>query len=161
MQQPITVDGATLVRSYEHVSRVIEVAGIPIAGWNEMTGGGIAREGQTDIFGAGDEPRGTTNGRAVPQDITLKLEWATWEQLKTALLLQAIATGDTSATNYQKVSWEIVDQFRGATLFIPSITRTHSVKIKAEAPETPNDGTQFYMTLTLKQNGVPRETQGI
>lgn len=85
----------------------------------------------------------------------------TWEQLKTALLLQAIATGDTSATNYQKVSWEIVDQFRGATLFIPSITRTHSVKIKAEAPETPNDGTQFYMTLTLKQNGVPRETQGI
>lgn len=157
MQQPITTDGATLVRSYEHVSRVIEVSNLTIAGWTEMTGGGVTREGVNHIFGAGDEPRGATNGKAVPQDITLKLEWATWDLLKTNLTLLAIATGDTSDTNYQKVVWEIVDQFRGATFAIPSIERTYSVKIMTEAPETPNDGTQFYMTLTLKQVGVPKE----
>lgn len=158
MQQPITVDGSTLIASYEHVSRVIEVAGIPIAGWNDMTGGGIQRDGQAYVHGAGDEPRGLTDGKVTPQDLTLKVEIYTWEAVvKPALRAQALLRGDISTTAHQKVPFQIVDQFRGAALGIPSKTTTYTVKIGADKPSTPNDGNQFYQELTLKQTGVPKE----
>ncbi len=161
MDQPITSDGRTLEASYEHNSRVINFAGKDYAGWNEMTGGGIQREGQTDVFGAGDVPRGTTDGKAVPQDLNLKLEVATWERIKADLVAMAVANGDTSATNYQKVVFQVVDQFRGATPTIPSKTITYSVKIKADKPATQSDGTQVYQEVTLKQHGVAKETYGV
>lgn len=160
MADPFTADGATLQGSYEHVRRAVEFNGQPLAGWLEITGGGIQREGQNYVFGAGDTPRGVTDGRAVPQDITCKLEWFTWQTLKNLLIVQAITNGDTSSTNYMKVEWNIVDQFRGATATQPTLTRTYTVKIKGEAPDTPNDGNQFYAEMTLIQVGVPQETYG-
>lgn len=158
MADPFTADGATLQGSYEHVRRAIEFNGQPFAGWLELTGGGVQREGQNYVFGAGDQPRGVTDGRAVPQDITCKLEVYTWQSLKSALADQARSAGDTSETNYQKIAWQIVDQYRGADPTQPTLTRTYTVKVKGEAPDTPNDGNQFYAELTLVQTGIPQET---
>lgn len=160
MSDPYTADGNTLQASYEHESRVLELDSVPYSGWNELTGGGVAREGQTHVFGAGGHPRGLTNGRAVPQDLTLKLEGYTWQNLKNALILKALAAGDNSDTNYQKVEWQIVDQWRGASPTQPTITTTTTVKVKSEVKETPNDGNQFYYTLTLMPVGIPQETFG-
>lgn len=161
MADPFTIDGATLQASYEHVRRVIEFNGIPFNGWSEVTGGGIQRDGQNHVFGAGDEPRGVTDGKATPQDITAKLEIYTWQALKAELQAFALALGDASATNYHKVEWQIVDQYRGATPLQPSLTITYTVKIQAEKPNTPNDGNQFYQELTLKQVSIPQESYGI
>lgn len=160
MAEPFTLDGNTLQASYEHVQRSVEFEALPFAGWVEITGGGVQREGQTDVFGAGDEPRGKTNGRAVPQDLTAKLEWFTWQSLKQALIVKALALGDNSGTNYQKVEWQIVDQFRGANPTQPTLTRTYTVKVKGESPDTPNDGNEFYVELVLTQVGIPQETYG-
>src|SRR5690242_18921606 len=110
MGAPFTLDGNTLQGSYEHVRRSIEFNGKPYAGWSEITGGGVQREGQNYVFGAGDEPRGVIDGRAVPQDITAKLEVYTWQSLKIDLIVEAIAKRDSYRTNYQKVEWQIVDQ---------------------------------------------------
>lgn len=158
MAEPFTLDGNTILASYEHVRRSVEFKGLPFAGWLEITGGGVGREGQSDIFGAGDEPRGATDGRAVPKDLTAKLELYTWQSLKQALTIEALALGDNSGTNYQKVEWQIVDQYRGANPTQPTLTRTYTVKIKEENPDTPNDGNQFHMELVLKQIGIPKET---
>jgi hypothetical protein len=160
MSEPFTLDGGSLVGSYEHVRRVLELDGLPFNGWNEATGGGIAREGQNHVFGAGDTPRGVTDGKAVPQDLELKLEMYTWETFKSFLKLKALSLGDNSDTNHQKVEWQIVDQYRGANPLQPSKTVTTTVKIAAEKPETPNDGNQFYMVLTLKPTSVPQESFG-
>src|SRR5829696_2659556 len=135
MTLPFTADGATLVASYEHVRRVIEFDSQPFNGWLEVTGGGVQREGQNYVFGAGDEPRGVTDGKATPQDLTAKLEVYTWQALKAALRAKAIAGGDTSATAHQKVEWTIVDQYRAQNAAKPSLTVTYTVKIAAEKPD--------------------------
>lgn len=157
MTEPFTLDGNALIGSYEHVRRSIEFAGLPFAGWLELTGGGFQREGQNYVYGAGDEPRGVTDGRVTPQDITCKMEIGTFELLKAALTAAAIANGDTSATNYTKVPWQVVDQYRGADLTQKTLTITSTVKMNAVKPDTPNDGNQFYKELTLKQVGVAKE----
>lgn len=159
MPQPITVDGRTLLASYEHASRVLEVAGIPIAGWNKLTGGGTSRENQNYVWGAGDEPRGLTDGRVVPQDYTLAIETLTFEGLlRPALAAQALLTGDTTETAYQKVPFTIVDQWVAKELGQPSLTIRSTVKIGGDKPMTENDGTQFGYELTLKQVGVPKRS---
>lgn len=155
MSSPFTLDGAALVGSYEHVRRTIECDGLVFNGWSDVTGGGVKREGQNHVFGAGDSPRGVTDGKAVPQDISMKLEMYTWDILRAHLTLKALALGDTSETAYQKVPWQIVDQYRGASVLQPSFTLTTEVKINGDTPETPNDGTQFYQVLTLKPTGIP------
>lgn len=160
MADPFTADGNVLLASYEHVRRAIEFNHTPFAGWSEFTGGGIQREGQNYVFGAGDEPRGITDGHAVPQDLTGKVEILTWQLLKQSLQAFAIAQGDASGTNYQKVEWQIVDQYRAQDPTKPTLTITYTVKIGAEKPQTPNDGTQFYQELTLKQVGIAQETFG-
>lgn len=160
MADPFTIDGATLVASYEHVSRSLELDGIPFAGWSEMTGGGTSREGRVLVYGAGDEPRGLTNGKVKPGDLTLKLEVATHRALKAALRAKALAFGDASATAHQKIDFQLVDQFRGANFTQASLTLTYTVRIGAETPNTPNSGEQFYQELTLNQVSVAKEKFG-
>lgn len=160
MAEPFTLDGNTLQASYEHVRRSVEFQGFPYAGWSEITGGGIHREGQAHVFGAGDAPRGVTDGRAVPQDLTARFEVYLWQSLKGALIAQALLFGDNSETNYQKVEWQIVDQWRGANPLQPTLTRTYTVKVKNEDPDTKNDGSQTYYELVLVPVGLPQETYG-
>ena len=158
MAQPFTADGKTIVASYEHVSRTIEINNVPYAGWNEMSGGGTSREGMDYIRGAGAEPRGLTEGKVTPQDITLKLEVATWEAIKAQLKVVALASGRIDDTAYQVVPFQIVDQWRATNPLAASKTTTYTVFVNAEKPTTANDGTQFYWELTLKQTGVAKES---
>ena len=79
MSNQITIDGATTT-IYEQNDRCVEIEGLPIANYDELTGGGIDSEGQTIVFNAKGEIVGTTNGRAVPQNATLKCHIQTWER---------------------------------------------------------------------------------
>lgn len=153
----IAVDGATSTAIYEHVARVANVNGKVYAGWLEITGGGVAREGQNYVTGAGDEPRGLTDGKAVPQDITSKWEIRSWEMIKADLRTLAASRGDSSTTNYQKVPFQLVDQYRSLAPGVPSKTITYTVKIMSDKPDTPSDGKEFRQEVVFKQTNVPRE----
>lgn len=154
------VDGATAEVIYEHAGRSVEVNGIPIGGWIELTGGGTTREGSTLIYGAGAKPRGRTRGKVKPEDITCKMEIATWQLLKTTLQVLAIAAGKTDDYGYQEVEWNIVDQWTAQDSFKPSLTTTTTVVVVGEKPDSPNDGNQLVKELTLGPTGAPAEKYG-
>lgn len=154
------VDGSTTEVVYEHAGRSVEVNGIPIGGWIELTGGGTTREGSTIIYGAGPNPRGRTVGKLKPEDITCKMEVATWQLLKTTLQAMALSKGITDSYGYQQVPWNIVDQWTALDTSKPSLTITTTVLVVAEKPDSPNDGNQLVKELTLGPVGAPTETYG-
>ena len=157
MADPFTADGASLVSSHEWVSRAFEVGGIPIAGVSDMTGGGSSREGRVPVYGAGDVQRGLTNGKVKLEDITIKLEVATWDLLRETLKARALLLGDISETAHQKIDFQVVDQWRGADVTQRSKTITYTVRVGAEKPATPNSGEQFGWELTCNQVKVAEE----
>lgn len=161
MVAPFTIDGATDQAPYQHVGRTVELDGQPYGGWSEMTGGGVNREGMTYYYGAGSQPRGLSDGRVAPEEISLKLEGYTWQTLKNALIVKALSRGDSSDDGWMVVPWILVDQWSSNDFTRPSITKTWTVKIQKEAPETPASGEEFYCVLTLKPTGIPKETFGL
>jgi hypothetical protein len=158
MDQPITADGKTNLVTFEHVSRVIEIRQIPIAGWIEWTGGGVKREGGVLVYGAGDEPRDRTDGRAVPQDMDATIEPYTWYAVvKPYLILDAQARGDRSATGYMKVPFVVVDQWRNPNPLGQNLTTRHHFKITEDMQETPKAGDNFTKKLKLGPVTLPEE----
>jgi hypothetical protein len=135
----ITADGATAV-IYEQVDRSLELDGIPFANYEEMTGGGFDSEGQTHVFNGKGEIIGTTNGRPVPQNATLKVQISTYEGIiKPQLAAKALTLGISGELAYRKVPFTLVDQFASQTIGAPSYTKRQTFKIKAEKPDTPKD----------------------
>jgi len=158
MALPITPDGATLIASFEHVDRVAEIAGVPIRGWNTITGGGTSREGRNAVYGAGAEQRGLTDGKVKLEQITAKLEVFTWHAVvKPLLAAQALLRGQIEPTAYQQVDFTLVDQWQSRTLGGPSLTITYTVRVSKDTPDTPPDGNQFYKEILLDQVIGPQE----
>lgn len=154
MGTQITLDGATTT-IYEQVDRCIELTGIPIANYEELTGGGWDTEGQGHVFNGKGEIVGTTNGRAVPQNSELNCHIETWEGIiKPALVLEALARGITGPLNYRKVEFTLVDQFVSQEIGARSYTKRQSFKIKSEKPETPKDNA-FTMKIELFPTTLP------
>jgi len=157
MPQQITLDGGTTVK-YEQVERAIEVDGLPLSGYSEATGGGVQREGRVHVFDAHGRIVATTNGRAVPQNKTIKLFPSTWLGiLKPALILRAAALGITGKDAYQKVEFTVVDQWQSEAIGAPSYTERQSFKINKDIPDTPNDGNQFMLEIELFPTTLPEQ----
>ena len=155
MSNQITIDGATTT-IYEQVDRCVEIEGLPIANYDELTGGGIDSEGQTIVYNAKGEIVGTTNGRAVPQNATLKVYIQTWDGIvKPALEAKAVARGISGPMRYRKVAFTLVDQFVSQEIGAPSYTKRQSFKVKKEVPETPKDGNPFLLEIELLPTTLP------
>ncbi len=154
---PVTVDGSSSTM-YENVERSLELAGLPIGGWTEATGGGIAREGRTRMFGAGGRIRGMTNGRPVPQQVTIKVAPDTWYgYVKPALQAAAAAAGIVGVDAYQKVDFVLVDQWASQTIGARSVTTRTTLRITEDKPDTPSDGNPFSKELVCDPVGLPEE----
>jgi hypothetical protein len=150
----ITIDGATTT-IYEQVDRALEIAGLPIANYDELTGGGFDTEGQVHVFNGKGEIIGTTNGRAIPQNSTLKCHIETWESIvKPALDAAALAKGLGGPLRYRKVAFTLVDQFTSQEIGAPSYTKRQSFKVKAEKPDTPKDNV-FMLEIELFPTTLP------
>ena len=154
MGTQINIDGATTV-IYEQVDRAVELAGLPIANYEELTGGGFESEGQGLVFNGKGEIIGSTNGRAVPQAATLKCQIATWDGIvKPTLEARALTLGIAGPLAYRKVEFTLVDQFTSQTIGAPSYTKRQSFKIKSEKPETPKDK-DFTLSIELFATSLP------
>jgi hypothetical protein len=157
MGTQITLDGKTTT-IYEQVDRAIEIAGLPIANYEELTGGGFDSEGQNLVYNGKGEIIGSTNGRAVPQAATLKCHIQTWEGIvKPNLTLAATARGIGGDLAYRKVEFTLVDQFTSQEIGAPSYTKRQSFKVKSEKPETPKDNV-FTITIELMATSLPAIT---
>lgn len=155
MPTQITLDGSTTTK-YEMIDRALEVDGLPIANYTELTGGGIQREGREHVFNAQGRIVATTDGRAVPQNKTLKILPQTWHEIVLpALTLKATSLGITGVDAYQRVEFKIVDQWQSSVLGAPSYTERQSFKINKDVPDTPNDGKQFTIEIELFPTGLP------
>lgn len=149
MSNQITIDGSTTT-IYEQVDRCVEIEGIPIANYDELTGGGFDSEGQAHVFNGKGEIVGTTNGRPVPQNATLKCHIQTWESIvKPALEAKALTRGIGGPLRFRKVAFTLVDQFVSQEIGAPSYTKRQSFKVKKEVPETPKDGNPFLLEIEL------------
>lgn len=149
MSNQITVDGSTTAK-YEQTDRAIEIDGIPIGNYTEFTGGGTAREGRVHVFNAKGEIVATTNGRAVPQNKTIKFLPETWEGIiKPALTAKALALGITGPKAYQCVPFTIVDQWQSESIAARSYTERQSFKVNSDKPDTPAAGEQFQIEVEL------------
>ena len=158
MGSQITIDGATTT-IYEQVDRLLELAVVPIANYSELTGGGFDTEGQAHVFNGKGEIIGTTNGRAVPQNSTLKCHIETWEGIiKPALEAAALTKGISNPLRYRKVAFTLVDQFVSQEIGAPSYTKRQSFKVKAEKPDTPADGNPFMLEIELFPTTLPEIT---
>jgi hypothetical protein len=154
---PVTVDGSTS-SIHEHAERMLEVAGLPVAGWTEATGGGVSREGRTRMFGAGGRIRGMTNGRPVPQQLTIKMAPDTWYQyVKPALQSAAASSGIVGTDAYMKVNFVLVDQWVSLDANARSLTIRTTLRITEDKPDTPNDGNPFTKELVCDPVGLPEE----
>lgn len=150
----ITLDGATTT-IYEQVDRCVEIEGLPVANYDELTGGGFDSEGQENVYNAKGEIIGTTNGRAVPQNATFKCHIQTWESIiKPALEVKALARGISGPLRYRKVAFTLVDQFVSQEIGAPSYTKKQAFKVKAEKPDTPKDNA-FMLEIELKPTSLP------
>jgi hypothetical protein len=157
MGTQINLDGATTT-IYEQVDRALELAGLPIANYDELTGGGFDTEGQENIYNGNGEIIGTTNGKAVPQNATLKCHIETWEGIvKPALAALAASRGITGPLAFRKVTFTLVDQFTSQEIGAPSYTKRQSFRIKAEKPDTPKDNA-FMLEIELKPTTLPEIT---
>lgn len=151
----ITVDGSQTA-VYEQVERAIEIAGLPIGNYTEFTGGGIQREGREHMFNAKGEIVGTTNGKAVPQNKTIRLYTETWEGiLKPALVALAPPQRRIGEDGWMKVAFTIVDQWQSENLEARSYTERQSFKVNKAVPDTPNDGKSFTWELELFPTNLP------
>lgn len=152
----ITTDGATSA-IYEQNERCIEIAGIPVANYDELTGGGTKREGRVHVFNAKGEIVGTTNGRAVPQPKTFKCLPETWNGIiRPALEALALTKGITGDDAYQKVEFTMVDQWVSNTIGARSYTVSQSFLVNGDVPETPKDGNPFMHEIELFPTTRPK-----
>ena len=157
MGTQINIDGATTT-IYEQVDRALELAGLPIANYDELTGGGFDTEGQVHVFNGKGEIIGTTNGKAVPQNSTMKCHIQTWESIiKPQLSTEALARGISGPLAYRKVPFTLVDQFTSQEIGAPSYTKRQSFKVKAEKPDTPKDNV-FMLEIELFPTTLPEIT---
>lgn len=158
MTTQITIDGSTSTK-YEQTDRAIEIDGLPVANYSEMTGGGVQREGRAHAFNAKGEIIFVTNGRAVPQNKTIKLYPQTWlEIIRPALVAKATTQGITGRDAYQKVVFTIVDQWTSETIGSPSYTERQSFKINKDVPDTPAGGESFMVEVELFPASLPEIT---
>lgn len=158
MGNQITLDGSTSTK-YEQSDRALEIDGLPIANYTEATGGGIVREGRVHVFNAKGQIIATTNGRAVPQNKTIKFLPETWEGIvKPALVAKALALGIAGDDGYQKVAFTLVDQWQSDAIGAPSYTERQSFKVHEEKPDTPSDGNPFTKEVVLFPTGLPQIT---
>ena len=155
MSNQITIDGATTA-IYEQNDRCIEIAGLPVANYDELTGGGTQREGRVHVFNAKGQIVSTTNGRAVPQNKTLKCLPETWNGIiRPALDALALSKGITGEDAYQKVEFTLVDQWVSQTIGARSYTERQSFKVNKDVPETPKDGNPFMHEIELFPTTLP------
>lgn len=154
----ITIDGSTSTK-YEQSDRAIEIAGLPIANYSEMTGGGVQREGRSHAFNAKGEIIFVTNGRAVPQNKTIKFYPQTWlEIVRPALELRAASLGITGEDAYQKVEFTVVDQWQSEVIGAPSYTERQTFKVNSDKPITDADGKPFMFDVELFPRTLPSRT---
>lgn len=155
MGTQITLDGSTSA-IYEQVDRCIEIAGLPVANYDELTGGGVQREGRTHVFNGKGEIVGTTNGRAVPQNKTFKCLPETWDGvIRPALEALATSRGITGEDAYMKVEFTMVDQWVSQTIGARSYTERQTFKVNKDVPETPKDGNPFMHDIELFPTTLP------
>jgi hypothetical protein len=159
MGNQITIDGSTSTK-YEQSDRSIEWDGLPIGNYMELTGGGVQREGRTHAFNGKGEIVFTTNGRAVPQNKTIKPYPDTWEILRTNLESKAAALGITGDDAFMKVEFTLVDQWTSGMIGAPSYTERQSFVINAMKPDTPADGNPFAYEIELFPTSLPKRTFG-
>mgnify|MGYP001559872220 CR=1 FL=1 len=157
MGTQLTIDGATTT-IYEQVDRALELAGLPIANYEELTGGGFDTEGQNLVYNGKGDIIGSTNGKAVPQESELTCHIQTWEGIvKPALAAAAAVRGITGPLAFRKVAFTLVDQFTSQEIGAPSYTKRQSFKVKAEKPETPKDNV-FTLKISLFPVTLPEIT---
>lgn len=153
-----TADAATAGIIWEHTHRKIDVNGVPLIGFEEVTGGGVVREGQTEVRGGSGSMRGLTDGKQVAQEITVKWEASTWSLIvRPTLIGSALASGIIDEDGYQKVEITLTDQYRTASIYGPKKVIVNTVKIKEEKPDTPSDGKPFTISVVFKPCRLPRE----
>jgi hypothetical protein len=158
MSTQITLDGSTSTK-YEQNDRAIEIAGLPVANYSEMTGGGVAREGRSHGFNGKGQIIFVTNGRPIPQNKTIKFHPQTWlEIVRPALELLAASKGITGEDAYQKVEFTLVDQWQSEVLGAPSYTERQSFKVNSDKPDTPADGKSFMIDVELFPTTLPSRT---
>ncbi len=158
MGNQINIDGATSTK-YEQSDRAIEMDGLPIANYTEMTGGGVQREGRSHAFNGKGEIIFATNGHAVPQNKTIKMYPQTWlEIVRPALELKATALGILGDDAYQKVVFTLVDQWQSEAIGAPSYTERQSFKINSDKPDTPSDGKPFMIDIELFPTTLPKRS---
>jgi hypothetical protein len=154
----ITIDGSTSTK-YEQVDRAIEIDGLPISNYSELTGGGVQREGRTHAFNAKGEIIFTTDGRAVPQNKTIKFYPQTWNEIvRPALEAKAATLGITGDDAYQKAEFTIVDQWASEVIGTKSYTERQSFKVNKDVPDTPADGNPFMVEVELFPTTLPKRT---
>jgi hypothetical protein len=152
----ITLDGSTSTK-YEQSDRAIEIAGLPISNYSELTGGGVQREGRAHAFNAKGEIIFVTNGRAVPQNKTIKFYPQTWHEIvRPALETLAASRGILGDDAYQKVEFTVVDQWTSEVIGAPSYTERQSFKVNKDVPETPTDGNPFMVEVELFPTTLPK-----
>lgn len=161
MGNQITLDGSTSTK-YEQTDRAIEIAGLPVSNYSEMTGGGVQREGRAHAFNAKGEIIFTTDGRAVPQNKTIKFYPQTWNEIiRPALEAQALARGIVGDDSYMKVEFTVVDQWTSQVIGAPSYTERQSFKVNKDVPETPADGNPFMVEVELFPTSLPKRKYSV
>lgn len=153
----LTFDAATSTDEYSLAGRRIEINGLPFAGINNVTGGGVTIEGKTYTRGAQGQILSTSSGIETPQDVTLEMTVGTWKVLRAQLQIAATLLGRSGDMSYRHAPMTIVHQWISGNPLAQPYTETMVVKIAGRVPEMPNSGEGAKMTIACKQEQIPQE----
>lgn len=151
----LTFDANVAGNEYSVVGRRIEIDGVPYVGLPDVTGGGVAKEGQNYVRGAGGQILFLSHGIKTPQDLTSVTTLGTFMALKAQLEIAAIARGLTAPASWMDVPVSFVKQTQSGSPLAPPHTETMVVSVMSWVEETPAGGDGSKCTIVWKQETLP------
>lgn len=150
------LDNTTATDSYGVTGQSVEIDGIPFIGIGELTGGGVAKEGQTYFRGADGRILGLSDGIKTPQDFTTVTTLGTFITLKDLLEVNASVRGLIGDERWMDVSVTFVKQLASSNPLAEALTQTMTLSVMSWVEETPAGGDASKGTIVWKQHTLPR-----
>jgi hypothetical protein len=148
-------DAATSNAEHSIAGQRVEINGKPQSGFPEITGGGIAIEGQNYVRGTDGRILFVSRGIKTPQDLESKCTLGTFATLKADLQATATALGITGEEAWMDVPITVVLQNISGNPLAPPSNETMILSVMAAKPERTQDGSGWMMGITWKQHVLP------
>ena len=151
-------DAATSNAEHSIAGQRIEINGKPYGGFPEVTGGGIAIEGQSYARGTDGRILFVSRGIKTPQDLESKIALGAFKSLKADLVTTAIALGLTGDEAWMDVPITVVLQNEAGNTLAEPIEETMILSVMKVVIDKTADGSQWSASITWKQHVLPTMT---